>query len=449
MPYILNTAKDIRAMLKSIGVESVDDLYASLPQSIKLKDPLDIDSGLSEFDASRKVTALSNKNITLDKFNSFLGAGSYDHYVPLALKSILSSSQFLTAYTPYQAECSQGILQAIYEYQSYICFLTGLDISNASLFDGASALAESVLMSLRITKRKKVIVAGMHHPEYLETLKTYLSGFDFIIEYVDAGEDGCVDLETLKSKIDTQTGCCAIQSPNFFGLIEDAEQIAAIAKENGALTVMVTNPLSLVLFKEPGIFGVDIVCGDGQPFGSGLCFGGPSFGFMAAKKDYLRQMPGRIVGKTTDREDNPAYCLTLQTREQHIRRQNATSNICSNQSLNAIGAAVYLSLMGASGMNNIASYSFKNTQYLYNRLSQIRGVTVPFSNRVFNEFIWQVDNAQALMQELYKRNIIAGFYLGGVSDKYSNSILSCCTEKKTKEDIDNLVNIVAEVLHGK
>lgn len=449
MPYILNTEKDIKAMLKSIGVDSVDALYSSLPQSIKLKEPLDIASGLSEFDVTKRITELSQKNTTLDKFNSFLGAGSYDHYTPAALRSILSSSQFLTAYTPYQAECSQGILQAIYEYQSYICLLTGLDVSNASLFDGASALAESALMSLRITKRKKVIIAGMLHPEYIATLKTYLSGFDFIIEYIEAGDDGCVDLGKLNSKINTETAACLVQSPNFFGLIEDIGQITAMAREAGTLTVMATNPLSLVLFKEPAAFGVDIVCGDGQPFGSGLCFGGPSFGFMAAKKDYLRQMPGRIVGKTTDKEDNCAYCLTLQAREQHIRRQNATSNICSNQSLNAIGAAVYLSLMGASGIKNTALYSFNNTQYLYNRLSQIRGITLPFSNRVFNEFVWQIKDAGALMQQLHKRKIIAGFHLGEVSDEYKDLILSCCTEKKTKEDIDDLANSIAEVLHGK
>ena len=374
MAYILNTSKDIKQMLKAIGVNSVDELYSHLPDEIKLQDYLDIPAGLSEYEVKKALTLLSEKNTALDRFNSFLGAGCYDHYVPAALSYILSHSQFLTAYTPYQAECSQGILQAIYEYQSYMCLLTGMDISNASLFDGASATAEAVLMALRLTGKKKIIVCGMVHPEYRQTLDTYLSGFDFTVKEVKYGRDGLINLQVLSDEVDEDTACCLFQSPNFFGLIENIEEVVSLAQKVKALTVMVTNPMSLVILKDPASLGVDIVCGDGQPLGGSLNFGGPSFGFLAAKKEYTRQMPGRVVGKTVDKSGKEAYCLTLQTREQHIRREKATSNICSNQSLNAIGAAIYLSLMGREGIKEVAMNSFSNAQYLYQRLTEMRGV---------------------------------------------------------------------------
>jgi glycine dehydrogenase subunit 1 len=448
MPYILNTQKDIKEMLKAVGASSFDELYSQLPSEIKLEEPLAIPSGLSELEVKKKVGKLSDKNTPLSKLNSFLGAGCYDHYVPAAVSSLLGSPQFLTAYTPYQAECSQGILQAIYEYQTYICLLTGMDVSNASLLDGASSLAEAVLMALRITKRKKVIVAKTLHPEYRQTLETYLSGFDFIIKEVKSGQDGLIDAKALKQALDSDSACCVLQSPNFFGLIEDIGEITAAAKERSALTVMATNPLSLALLKEPGSLGIDIVCGDGQPFGGNLNFGGPSFGFLATKKEYLRQVPGRIVGKTQDKEERPAYCLTLQAREQHIRREKATSNICSNESLNTIGAAIYLSLVGRDGLKQIAQYCFNNAQYLYQRLKEVRGVNIAFAPRIFNEFVWEVENASGVYDELCKKGIIAGFCLKSTFSQYKNGILSCCTEKKSKVDIDNFVNTLAEILHG-
>jgi len=448
MPYILNTDRERKEMLKSIGVSSVEELYAALPTEIKLKEQLNFPLGLSEFDVKRKITELSRRNKPLEKYNSFLGAGCYDHYVPAAVSFILSRSQFLTAYTPYQPECSQGILQAIYEYQSYICLLTGMDVSNASLFDGASALAEAVLMALRINKKKRVIISSTIHPEYKETLKTYLSGFDFVIEEIGFRSDGLFDLENLEAKLNDEVGCVAFQSPNFLGLIEDTEKLSELARGVRALSIMVTNPLSLAIFKEPKSLGVDIVCGDGQPLGGSLNFGGPSFGFMAAKNEYIRQMPGRIVGKTEDKKGDAAYCLTLQTREQHIRREKATSNICSNQSLNAIGAAAYLSLMGREGLKEAALSSFSNTQYLYKRLKEVRGVKIPFAPCVFNEFVWEVENAPKIIDTLYKKNIIAGYYLGQVFPQYKNSILSCCTEKKNKNEIDEMVASIAEVLRG-
>ena len=448
MPYILNTQKDIQDMLKAVGVSSIEQLYSQIPDQVRLKKPLNLESGYSELDVKRRLTQLASKNIPSDNLNSFLGAGCYDHYIPAALAAIIAQPQFLTAYTPYQAECSQGILQAIYEYQSFMCILTGMDISNASLLDGASGFSEAVLMSLRITKKKKIILAGGLNPEYKQTLKTYLSGFNFVIEEIPLDDQGVVNKQKLKLALSKDVACCAFSSPNFFGLIEDISSIVDMAKAKGALTVMITNPLSLAIIREPAEFGVDIVCGDGQPFGGSLNLGGSSFGFLTTKEQYLRQVPGRIVGKTTDKEGKVAYCLTLQTREQHIRREKATSNICSNQSLNAIAASVYLSLLGSEGLKNVATISFNNVQYLYQRLKEVRGILVPYPSQVFNEFVWEVDDAPRIIKLLYEKNIIAGYNLGKISDKYENKVLSCCTEKKTKEDIDNFVNSLAEVLHG-
>jgi len=448
MPYTLNTDKDFQFMLKEIGMSSAKELYSQIPPQIKLNSNLNLEAGLSEFEVEKKLKSLALKNSSLDSFNSFLGAGCYDHYIPAALEAILSRSEFLTAYTPYQPEVSQGILQAIYEYQSFICLLTGMDISNASVFDGASSLAEAVLMAARITKRKKIILAGAHQPEYIQTLNTYLSGFDFALEKIEPAENGLVNLGDLKRALDSDTACCVMQNPNFFGLVENVKEIADLAKEKKALNVLVTNPLSLAILKEPAALGIDIVCGDGQPLGTNLNFGGPSFGFLATKNEYLRQLPGRIVGKTQDKQGKPAFCLTMQTREQHIRREKATSNICSNQSLNAIGAAVYLSLLGEQGLKKTALNSFNNAQYLYQRLKELRGVNIPYAPRIFNEFVWEVKDALGIMNKLYDKNIIAGYYLGDSLPDCENRILSCCTEKKNKDEIDNFVNTLAEILNG-
>ncbi|MFA7677564.1 MAG: aminomethyl-transferring glycine dehydrogenase subunit GcvPA [Candidatus Omnitrophota bacterium] len=447
MPYILNTPKDIEQMLKVIGVSSVEELYQDIPSSIRLKGSLSLREGLSEFEVKKEIEALSRKNTPLSRFNSFLGAGCYDHYVPAAVEAILASSSFLTAYTPYQAECSQGSLEAIYEYQSFICDLTGMDVSNASLFDGASALAEAALMSLRITGRKKILIHGLH-PEYRKTLDTYLLGLEFSVEEIPSGSDGFIDKKALEESLNDEVACFAFASPNFFGLIEDAQSFTPNLKSKGVLGVMVANPLSLAMLNPPALFGIDIVCGDGQALGGRLNFGGPAFGLLASKGQYLRHMPGRIIGKTHDKDGSPAYCLTLQTREQHIRRQKATSNICSNHSLNAIGAAIYLSLMGEKGLRSVSLMSFDNAQYLYQRLKEIRGIKLPYGRRFFNEFVWEVEEAASVMEKLRNKNIIAGYYLGNDFPEFKNRILSCCTETKSKDDIDNFIQELAEVLHG-
>ncbi|MBN3040533.1 MAG: aminomethyl-transferring glycine dehydrogenase subunit GcvPA [Candidatus Omnitrophica bacterium] len=448
MPYILNTEKDVKEMLGCLGISSVEDLFSHIPSSLKLKEPLGIGPGLSELGLKRELKVLAEKNKTIDKFNSFLGAGCYDHYIPAGLKYLLSNSKFVTAYTPYQAECSQGILQAIYEYQSYICLLTGMEVSNASLLDGASAFAEAVLMSMRISKKSRVLVSASINPQYRKTLETYLSGLDCSVELIPFDKDGLIDLAFLSRSVDDGACCFALQSPNYFGLVEDAAESTRIIKKSSALSVMITNPLSLAIFKEPGLLGMDIVCGDGQPLGGGLRFGGPSFGFLASREAYLRQLPGRIVGRTVDKDNNPAFCLTLATREQHIKREKATSNICSNQSLNVIAATIYLAFMGEAGLKDAAGYSFSNAQYLYKRIKEVRGVNMPYGQGFFNEFIWEVKDPEAVLNKLYQKNIIAGHYIGNEFEEHKNCILSCCTEKKTKKDIDDLVNTLAEVLHG-
>lgn len=436
MPYILNTEKERQEMLKVVGVKSVEDLYGQLPASIKLNQPLNLPLGLSEMEVKDRLGKLSCNNSTIDSYNSFLGAGCYDHYVPSALATIISKPEFLTAYTPYQAEASQGALQAIYEYQSYVCLLTGMDVSNASVFDGASAVAEAVLMAFRLTNKKQVLISEAVHPEYRQTLGTYLDGLDCKIKEIGFTGQGFIDTEALEKSVNDDVACFVVQSPNFLGLIEEVKKVSEVLHKRNALLILVTNPISLSILKSPVDLGVDIVCGDGQTLGGNLNFGGPSFGFLATKNEYFRQMPGRIIGKTQDKDGKVAYCLTMQTREQHIRREKATSNICSNQSLNAIAAAVYLSLMGKEGIKEVGLYSLNLAHYLYEQLKKINGVKI-YNCRFFNEFIWEIDNAKKIVDKLYKKNIIAGLYIGKIYPEFKNCILSCCTEKKTKEDIDN------------
>jgi len=448
MPYILNTPQQQRKMLEDIGCGSIDELYQSVPSAIRLKGPLNVKSGLAEEALKKKVVALAAKNTPRAELNSFLGSGSYDHFIPAALKHILGRSEFYTAYTPYQAEISQGILQAIYEYQSYICLLTGMEVTNASLYDGASAFCEAVLMGFRICKKTKVIVTTTIHPEYRETLATYLEGEDFTIEEVSCAESGGVCLDELKKKIDNETCLVAFANPNFLGVIENSDAIISLAKEKGILTVCISNPFALALLKAPGEAGVDIVCGEGGVLGSQLNFGGPGFGYLAVPSAYVRQVSGRIVGKTTDAQGNDGFCLTLQAREQHIRRERATSNICSNHSLNAMGAAIYLSLLGETNFRNFALYSLNMTAYLRERLSRIKGVRFPYSGPTFNEFVWEIDNAQSLYKRLLDKKIICGLPLNDYYPHLANCIVSCCTERKTKEEIDAFIAELEEEVTG-
>ncbi|OPX28628.1 MAG: glycine dehydrogenase (aminomethyl-transferring) [Candidatus Omnitrophica bacterium 4484_171] len=447
MPYILNTPAQIKEILKELGLSSEEELFSQIPESIKIKEELFLPGGMSEKEVSSAVRRIGKQNRNLNEFNSFLGAGLYDHYIPSALKHIINRSEFYTAYTPYQPECSQGVLQAIYEYQSFICLLTGMDVTNASMYDGATSLAESVLMSLRITKKNRILIAKNVHPEYRDVLRTYIKYLDYKLIEVPYNKNGLLDTASLKELLDSDTASVVIQNPNFFGLIEDIPEIKSILKDINIKLIVVLNPLSLAILKKPSEYGADIVCADGQPLGGDMSFGGPTFGIIATKKEYVRQLPGRIVGRTKDLEGKDAFCLTLQAREQHIRRQNATSNICSNQSLNAIAAAVYLSLMGKDGLHKAAIYSLNNAHYLYNEMRKIKGVTLPFSNIFFNEFVWHIDSAKDAAEKLAKEGILAGVELHKFYPELSGCILSCCTEKKTKQDIDNFITALKNIAH--
>ncbi|MCM8773888.1 MAG: aminomethyl-transferring glycine dehydrogenase subunit GcvPA [Candidatus Omnitrophica bacterium] len=446
MPYILNTNLQTEEMLRELGLSSCEELFHHLPSQIKIKENLNLPRGLSEHSLREVMEDIGSKNSTIDEFNSFLGAGIYDHYIPSALEHIVSRCEFYTSYTPYQAECSQGVLQALYEYQTYICLLTGMDVTNASLYDGASALGEAVLMSLRLkNNRNKVLVSHSVHPEYRRVLATYMGGGDFSLQIVPFTSQGFIDLEFLENNLDENSSCFVLQSPNFLGLIEDLDKVRAILKDKGVLFILVTNPLSLPMLKEPYKLGVDIVCGDGQVLGGNLNLGGPTLGFLATKSEYLRQLPGRIVGRTIDILGNGCFCLTLQTREQHIKREKATSNICSNQSLNAIGAAIYLSLLGKDGLKKVWLYSFNLAHYLYNRLKELELVSLPFGERFFNEFVWHIEGANKFLNRLAKRKILAGLSIGNYYPQLKNCILSACTEKKKASDIDELIDNIKKL----
>mgnify|MGYP000055854618 CR=1 FL=1 len=439
MSYILNTPSQIEKMLEEIGLISLEELFKHIPQKIKVKELNNLEERKSELDVLSTIDKIAKKNKGTNKFNSFLGAGLYEHYIPSALKHLLYRTEFYTAYTPYQPECSQGILQALYEYQSFICLLTGMEVTNASLYDGATAMVEAVLMSLRINKRNKIIVTKSVHPEYREVLYTYLRLQPYHIIELPYKNDGLIDKEALLNIIEEDTSCIIIQSPNFFGLIENIEEVKRSIKDKNIILIDVVNPITLAILKEPKEMGVDIVCGEGQSLGGNLSFGGPSFGFLATKKEYVRQLPGRIVGKTEDVEGNPAFCLTLQTREQHIRREKATSNICSNESLNAIGAAIYLALLGKEGFKKASLYSLNNTYYLLTKLRDIKKVSFPFKGLVFNEFVWKIENAHKILQQLEEKNILGGVALDKFYPELSDCILTSCTEKKTKKDIEDFI----------
>ncbi len=444
MPYIPHTSSQIKEMLQDIGVKSIEDLFSSVPSSIRIEELL-LPSGLSEEEVKREIERCAKKIRPLSSFNSFLGAGLYSHYIPSALSSLVFQPQFLTAYTPYQPEVSQGILQALFEYQSYICILTGMDVSNASLYDGATSLSEAILMSLRINKKEVVLLSKTIHPEYREVVYTYLKPHGIVVKEIPYEVCGLVDIDWIEDNLD-DASCVCIQSPNFFGLIEDLQKLGRLLERKQTLFILVTNPGSLAVLKEPALCGVDIVCGEGQPLGGMLSLGGNTFGFIATKNQYLRQLPGRIVGATTDREGKRAFCLTLQTREQHIRREKATSNICTNHSLGAIGAAIYLSLLGREGFKELAIFSMNLAHYLFQRLKELGEIEFPFDTCFFNEFIWKIDNASLILKELYKRKIIAGFPIERFYPELKNCILSFCSEIKRKEDIDEFVEALKSII---
>ena len=434
MPFIVNTADEREEMLKAIGAASFEELLKDVPAEVRLKKPLDLNPPLDEPRVRNLLEGMASSNGSTADHVSFLGAGAYDHFIPAAVGTITSRSEFYTAYTPYQAEVSQGTLQAIYEYQSLICRLYGMDVANASMYDGATALAEAVLMAMNTTGRHQVVIAGQLHPNSISVLKTYLeaAGQEAIVQ--NALEDGIGSISSLRELVGQSTAAVVVQQPNFYGCLEEVEEIASIAHEKGALFVVSADPLSLGVLASPGSYGADIAVGEGQPLGTPQSFGGPYLGIFAVKKDFIRKIPGRLVGMTKDREGKDGFILTLQTREQHIRREKATSNICSNEALNALAAAVYLSLLGREGLREVASQSAQKAAYLSRKITAIPGFSLKFSKPFFREFVLEtpIPAAEVVVRMLEKK-VFAGYDL---SPHGENGLLVAVTEKRTKEELD-------------
>ncbi|HAH31904.1 MAG TPA: aminomethyl-transferring glycine dehydrogenase subunit GcvPA [Elusimicrobia bacterium] len=441
--FIANTNKDREQMLKAIGVGSFSDLVKQVPEKFlypKFKLP---GEGMDEMQAASAMKALAAKNKTL---KSFVGAGAYERYIPAALKALLSRGEFLTAYTPYQAEASQGILQTIYEYQSSIAALYDMDCGNASMYDGASSFAEAVRATVRITGRKKVLYSYGIHPQYITTLKTYFGSGDNCRFIQIPHKDGCLDLAGLEMLLDQDTACIAVQSPNFLGLTEDFSRAAALAKAKGALCVAAADPVSLGLFSTPGAQGADFAVGEGQGLGLPLSYGGPYLGIFTCKKEYVRQMPGRIAGLTKDKDGKRGFVLTLQAREQHIRRDKAASNICSNEALCALGATVYLSLLGPEGLKELAQANYDAAHAAAERLCSIKGVNLKFKGTFFNEFALALPcDANKLRSRLIeKESIDPGLPLKDFYPDLGDTLLVCATETKTEDDVLRLEKAIKE-----
>ncbi len=443
MPFIVNTDSDRNEMLKEIGAASFDDLIADIPQELRLKEPLDLPAALSEPRAMQLMEELAAKNVSTASHVCYLGGGAYDHYIPPAIKTIASRSEFYTAYTPYQAEVSQGTLQAIYEYQSMICRLYGMDTANASLYDGATALAEAVSMAMAVTGRSRVVVAGKLHPNALHVLKTFIEAGGDRTVVQNGLQDGVCDVENLEKTVDDTVAAVIVQQPNFYGCLEEVGRIGDTAHRNGALFIVSADPVSLGILEAPGNYGADIAVGEGQPLGNALNFGGPYLGIFAVKKDYVRKMPGRLVGLTKDRDGEDGFILTLQTREQHIRREKATSNICTNQALNALQAVVYLSLLGKEGLREVAEHSLQKSHYLAEKIAELPGYSLMYDRPFFREFVVETPvPAGEVLEKMLEQGIFAGYDLAAVDDE---GLLVAVTEKRTKEQLDDFVRKLGAV----
>lgn len=444
MNFVPNTDSQRERLLARIGVKSVEDLFEDIPKEIRLKRSLDIRGGMSEQELVKHVQGLANINKTVEEYSSYLGAGAYEHFIPSFVDQLLLRSEFYTAYTPYQPEISQGTLQAIYEYQTLVCELTGMDAANASMYDGASALAEAALMTCDATRRDKVLVLQTVHPEYRDVLNTYLPprGVKLVeIPY----QDGGADLSALEAALQEDVAGVVIQNPNFFGSVEKAEEIARLAHAKGALLVMAVNPVSLGLLKSPGECRADIVVGEGQPFGNPLNFGGPYLGFLATQDKFVRRMPGRIVGVAKDKNGKKGYVLTLQAREQHIRREKATSNICSNEALCALAFTMHLSALGKTGIVELAYLNLQNAHYAAREIEKIPGMSLAFSGPFFHEFVVETKAEPGKINAwLLENKIIGGLDLARFYPELDHHLLFCVTETKCKKDIDRLVARLGE-----
>ena len=434
--YVPSTPAQQQEMLEALGLQDFRDLYAVVPREMYLEDgALNIPRGMSELEVSRIMREMAGKNRV---FSTVLrGAGAYDHYIPSIVKYIPAKEEFLTAYTPYQAEMSQGILQSIFEYQTMICELTGMDVSNASVYDGATAAAEAAAMC-RDRKRRVTLISGAAHPHTIQTVKTYCYGTGDELRIVPA-RDGKTDLEALKEMLTAEVASFYVQQPNFYGMIEDAKEMGDLVHEAGAMYIMGCNPISLGLLKTPREWGADVAVGEGQPLGMPLSYGGPYLGFMATTQKHMRKLPGRIVGETVDSRGDRAYVLSLQAREQHIRREKAGSNICSNQALCALTAGVYMATMGPRGIARAAKQCLSKAHYFAGELCAIEGVSLRYQGEFFHEFLTEMPRAEAVLAALEQADILGGLPVDG-------GILWCVTEKVSKAQLDKAVAVIKEVL---
>lgn len=443
MPYVLNTPADVAAMLQAIGVSSIDELFAPVPPDVRLGRPLDVPAALGEMELTAHVAALAKKNRAAGEAVCFLGGGSYDHFIPAVVDAIAGRSEFYTAYTPYQAEASQGSLQAFFEYQTLICELAGLDVANASLYEGGSAVAEAVLMALHATGRHgDVVVPETVHPEYRQVLATYLTNLGVKLVTLPCPA-GFLDPDDLKRAVSDQTAAVVVQHPNFFGHLEEAAEVTRIAREKGALAVASFDPIGTGLLKRPGEYGADIAVAEGQCLGTPMGYGGPYLGVMACRSEFVRKLPGRLVGQTVDRDGKRCWVLTLQTREQHIRRDKATSNICTNQGLFALRATVYLAALGPQGLKETAELCLRKAHYAADQLSALPGVSVAFGRPFFKEFAVRLPgDVPGLLKKLQAQGYFAGLHAGRWYPGLKNVLTVAVTEKRTKAEIDGLAAAV-------
>lgn len=454
LPFISITEFEKKQMLREIGANNIDELFSSIPAIIREKAEKILNKNypfskpLIEQEVAEHLKSFAILNEKASRLMCFAGGGAYKHFIPSAIDYLIARSEFLTSYTPYQAEISQGTLQAIFEFQSYIAMLTGLDVANASMYDGASACAESVLMSMRITGKKHVLISKALHPHYIKVIKTYTQGMDVDIEYVPYDpQTGITSLEALRNAIDDRTACFVAGYPNFFGVIEPIDRLFNEVYNKKALAIaVITEAISTGLLTPPGRLGADITAMECQSFGVPLSFGGPYIGVIAIKKEFVRQLPGRLVGETIDKEGKRAYTLTLATREQHIRREKATSNICSNEGLLAIAVTIYLSIVGKKGLMKIAYLNHDNTVYLHDKLSQLGNIEFPFNGPFFNEFVVRIRNLYNVYNGLIKDGFLPGIMLETYYEEMKDCLLMNTTELHTREQIDKFVEDIKKYL---
>jgi len=447
MSYVSLGDKDKKEMLAKVGVSDLDGLFQSIPEPLRLREPLAVPGPLAETELLSYFEKTGSRN-AYNAHLSFLGAGAYDHFIPSVVDSLSSRSEFVTPYTPYQPEVSQGTLQVVFEFQTLICQLTGLDIANASLYDGATAAAEAVLMAHRLKSKAKVLVGCSIHPQYRHVIRTYIQNLGVEAVEFAAGPDGRADLGDIEKKLDGATAAVVFQTPNFFGVIEDVQALSELAQRRQALSVaVVAEAASLGILEAPGKLGADIVTGEAQSFGMPLSYGGPYLGFMACAKDFVRQLPGRIAGQTVDVDGKRGFVLTLSTREQHIRRESATSNICTNQALCAVRATMFLETLGEKGLREWALQNVHKARYAQGELGRIKGVKLKFGGPVFNEFVLELGKDWAAVDKILRaKGILGGYGLAREYPELKNAVLVCVTEMRGKDEIDRLTKAVEEAL---